>query len=134
MIGKVFWVGAVSAMADRDRREVERALHELARKELVRPSRQSSMEGEAEYGFWHLLVRDVAYQQIPRAGRAARHLAAADWLEGKAGERVEDLAYHTGEALTLAQATGDATLPNDKESVRHVCADLQESVAELSSP
>src|SRR5205807_3430070 len=89
---KVFWAGAVSAMADRDRREVERALHELARKELVRPSRQSSMEGEAEYGFWHLLVRDVAYQQIPRAGRAARHVAAADWLEGKAGERVEDLA------------------------------------------
>jgi class 3 adenylate cyclase/tetratricopeptide (TPR) repeat protein len=115
VIGKVFWTGAVSAMADRDPHEVEHVLHELVRKELVRPSRQSSMEGEAEYGFWHLLVRDVAYQQIPRAGRAARHLAAADWLEGKAGERVEDLAYHTGEALTLAQATGDATLQAEVE-------------------
>ena len=35
------------------------------------------MEGEHEYGFWHVLVRDVCYGQIPRAARAARHLAAA---------------------------------------------------------
>jgi class 3 adenylate cyclase len=67
VLGKVFWAGAVGAMGDRDPHEVEQALHELSRKELVRPSRQSSMEGEAEYGFWHLLVRDVAYQQISRA-------------------------------------------------------------------
>jgi class 3 adenylate cyclase/tetratricopeptide (TPR) repeat protein len=110
VIGKVFWVGAVGAMDGRDRHEVERALHELARKELVRPSRQSSMEGDAEYGFWHVLVRDVAYQQIPRAVRARKHLAASDWLEAAAGERVEDLAYHTGEALMLAESTGDAAL------------------------
>jgi class 3 adenylate cyclase/tetratricopeptide (TPR) repeat protein len=117
VLGKVFWAGAITAMDDRDPHEVERALHELARKELVRPSRQSAMEGEAEYGFWHVLVRDVAYQQIPRAGRAAKHLAAVDWLEGKAGARVEDLAevlaYHTGEALTFAQATGYLALEGD---------------------
>ena len=110
VLGKVFWAGAVAAMGDRDPHEVEQALHELARKELVRPSRQSSMEGEAEYGFWHLLVRDVAYQQIPRAQRATKHLAAGNWLETKAGEQVEELAYHTGEALILAQAAGDADL------------------------
>ena len=73
MVGKVFWAGALAEMGDRDPREVEQALHELSRKELVRPSRTSSMEGEAEYGFWHLLVRDVCYAQIPRAARAARH-------------------------------------------------------------
>jgi class 3 adenylate cyclase/tetratricopeptide (TPR) repeat protein len=114
VLGKVFWAGSLVVMGAREPREVEIALHELARKELVRPARQSSMEGEAEYGFWHLLVRDVAYGQIPRAQRAAKHLKAAGWLEAKAGERLEDLAevlaYHTGEALTLAQATGDTTL------------------------
>ena len=103
VLGKVFWAGAIGAMDDRDPHEVERALHDLARKELVRPFRQSSMEGESEYGFWHLLVRDVAYQQIPRAARSAKHLAAADWLETKAGDQVEELAYHTGEALALAR-------------------------------
>ncbi len=114
VIGKVFWAGAVTAMGERDPHQVEQALHELARKELVRPARRSSMEGEDEYGFWHLLVRDVAYAQIPRAERAAKHTRAAEWLKRKAGERVEDLAevlaYHTGEALSLARASGDNTL------------------------
>ena len=93
-------------------REVELALHELARKELVRPARTSSMEGEREYGFWHLLVRDVCYAQIPRAARAARHRAAAAWIERKAGERAEDLAdvlaYHYLTALELVGAAADA--------------------------
>jgi hypothetical protein len=71
VLGKVFWAGAVAAMAGRDQHEVELALHELTRKELVRPDRMSSMEGEHEYGFWHVLVRDVCYGQIPRAARAA---------------------------------------------------------------
>ncbi len=114
VIGKVFWTGSLTAMGDRDTREVEIALHELVRKELVRSLRRSSMEGEAEYGFHHLLARDVAYGQIPRADRAGKHLRAAAWLEGKAGERVEDLAevlaHHTGEALRLARETGDDRL------------------------
>jgi class 3 adenylate cyclase/tetratricopeptide (TPR) repeat protein len=110
VIGKVFWSGALAAMSGRDRHDVEQALHELARKELVRPARTSSMDGEHEYGFWHALVRDVCYPQIPRAGRVARHQAAAAWLEDKAGERVEDLAdvlaHHYQAALELSRAVG----------------------------
>jgi class 3 adenylate cyclase/tetratricopeptide (TPR) repeat protein len=110
VLGKVFWAGALAAMGDREPAEVEQALHELARKELVRPSRTSAMEGEHEYGFWHVLVRDVCYGQIPRPARAARHRAAAAWIEQKAGERAEDLAdvlaYHYQAALELSQAAG----------------------------
>jgi class 3 adenylate cyclase/tetratricopeptide (TPR) repeat protein len=110
VLGKVFWGGALAEMGEREPREVEIALHDLARKELVRPARTSSMEGEHEYGFWHVLVRDVCYGQIPRAARAARHRAAAAWLEQKAGERVEDLAdvlaHHYLAALELARAAG----------------------------
>jgi class 3 adenylate cyclase/tetratricopeptide (TPR) repeat protein len=112
VIGKVFWAGALAEMGGRDVGDVEQALHELARKELVRPTRASSMEGEAEYVFWHLLVRDVCYGQIPRAARAARHEAAAEWLEGQAGERAEDLAdvlaFHYQIALELTRAAGRA--------------------------
>ncbi len=112
VVGKVFWAGALVSIGERDPNDVAVALHELARKELVRPSRQSSMEGEAEYGFWHALVRDVAYQQIPRADRAERHLATAAWIEETASDRVEDLAdvlaFHTWEALELLQAAGEA--------------------------
>ncbi|MGH3054344.1 MAG: ATP-binding protein, partial [Gaiellaceae bacterium] len=110
VLGKVFWAGALAAMGDRGPAEVEQALHELARKELVRPARTSSMEGEREYAFWHVLVRDVCYGQIPRLARAGRHKAAAAWLEEQSGERVEDLAdvlaYHYQSALELTQAAG----------------------------
>jgi class 3 adenylate cyclase len=111
VVGKVFWSGALAEIGGRDEKEAELALHELARKELIRPSRTSSIEGETEYSFWHLLVRDVAYSQIPRAERARRHRAAAAWIERKAGERLEDLAevlaHHYLEAHELAQASGE---------------------------
>ncbi len=111
VIGKVFWAGAVAEMGSRERDEVEFLLHELARKELVRSARTSSMAGESEYAFWHLLVRDVAYGQIPRAERARRHSAAAAWIERRAGERMEDhsevLAHHYLQAFELAEAAGD---------------------------
>jgi hypothetical protein len=96
---------------------VEQALHELLRKELVRPSRTSTMEGESEYAFWHALVRDVAYGQTARSDRARRHRAAAGWLEEKAGERVEDLAevlaHHYLQALELTEAAGNGNTAGD---------------------
>ena len=120
VVGKVFWAGALGEMGGRDARAVEQDLHELARKELVRPGRTSSMEGEQEYGFWHVLVRDVCYAQIPRSSRAARHRAAAAWIERKAGERAEDLAdvlaHHYLQALELARAVGDTQEAEELEA------------------
>jgi class 3 adenylate cyclase/tetratricopeptide (TPR) repeat protein len=110
VLGKVFWAGAVARMGERQLDEVRGALRELSRKELVRSARRSSIEGEDEYAFWHILARDVAYAQLPRASRASRHVAAAGWIESKASERVEDLAevlaYHYSTALDLARAAG----------------------------
>jgi class 3 adenylate cyclase/tetratricopeptide (TPR) repeat protein len=120
VIGKVFWSGAVAAMGDRDVTEVTDALRELSHKELVRPARRSSIEGEAEYAFWHVLARDVAYGSLPRAARAARHVAAARWIESRTPDRLEDvadiLAYHYGTALELARAAGERALAADLEA------------------
>lgn len=120
VVGKVFWAGAVAHMGERDLAGVTATLSELSRKELVRPARRSSIEGEAEYAFWHVLARDVAYGQIPRATRASRHVAAARWIESTAPERVEDLAdvlaYHYTTALELARAAGQAERARDLEA------------------
>jgi class 3 adenylate cyclase/tetratricopeptide (TPR) repeat protein len=111
VVGKVFWASALSEIGDRDPNDVELALHELTRKELVRPSRTSSMEGESEYAFSHQLVRDVAYGQIPRTDRVRRHRAVAAWIEQRAVGRLEDLAemlaHHYLEALALSEAARD---------------------------
>ncbi|MEX2459293.1 MAG: adenylate/guanylate cyclase domain-containing protein [Actinomycetota bacterium] len=111
VVGTVFWSGAVARMGGRDESTLREDFHELTLKEFVRPVRLSSMEHEDEYGFWHVLVRDVAYGQIPRAVRAVKHLAAAEWIERAAGGRVDDhaelLAHHYEQALELTRAAGD---------------------------
>jgi tetratricopeptide (TPR) repeat protein len=107
----VFWNGAVAVVGERERDDARRDLNELVHREFVRPVRVSSIEGEEEFSFWHALVRDVAYQQIPRAPRAEKHLAAARWVEETAAERVADhaeiLVYHCSEALELVRAAGE---------------------------
>jgi class 3 adenylate cyclase/tetratricopeptide (TPR) repeat protein len=122
VVGKVFWAGAVASVLGVADHAVEEALHELSMRELVRPVRTSSVLGEDEYSFWHVLVRDVAYGQIPRAARAAKHRAAAEWVERIAGERVTDhaelLAHHYGRALDLARAAGADTQGLEEQTKR----------------
>ena len=67
-----------------------RPFHALERKEFVRRERRSSVAGETAYVFRHVLVRDVAYSQIPRKRRADIHRLAAGWIETLAGDRPED--------------------------------------------
>ena len=108
VVGKVFWLGAVGTIGGVDRGQAETALMGLERKELVQRARRSSVEGEAEYAFRHLLVRDVAYGQIPRAARVDKHMATADWIEalGRADDQAEMLAHHYSSALEYARAAG----------------------------
>ena len=91
------------------RSEIERGIHALERKEFVRRERRSSVAGETAYVFRHVLVRDVAYGQIPRKRRADMHRLAAGWIEALAGDRPEDLAdmvaHHYLSALELARAS-----------------------------
>lgn len=108
VVGKVFWSGTVAFMSGISESRVLQLLHELARNELIRPARRSSMKDQAEYYFWHILVRDVTYSQIPRVLRGRRHRAAAEWIERMSGARLGDhaeiLASHYAEAMELARA------------------------------
>jgi class 3 adenylate cyclase len=111
VIGKSFWTRALETVSGVDPREAEGLLHALERKEFVRRERRSSVESEAEHSFAHLLVRDVAYSQIPRAARAERHRLAAEWIEslGRSEDRAELLAHHYLAAIELGTAAGSDT-------------------------
>jgi predicted ATPase/class 3 adenylate cyclase len=108
VFGKVFWEGAAVALDSIDRHNAADVLHSLERKEFVQRAPRSSVPGETEYAFRHVLLRDVAYGQIPRADRAEKHERAAAWI-GSLG-RVEDhadlLAHHYATALELRGAIG----------------------------
>ena len=107
VMGKVFWTGALL----RDEREATPLLHALERKGFLTRQRRSSIETEGEWAFAHMLLRDVAYGQIPRAERAEKHAKAAEWIEslGRAEDHAELLAFHWSAALELAQAAGAST-------------------------
>jgi class 3 adenylate cyclase/tetratricopeptide (TPR) repeat protein len=108
VVGKVFWLGAAAGIGNLDRATAEERLHHLERKEFVRRERRTSVAAENEYAFRHVLVRDVAYSQIPRARRAEKHRLAAEWIEGlgRPDDHAEMLVHHYSSALELAGAAG----------------------------
>jgi tetratricopeptide (TPR) repeat protein len=132
VIGRRFWTGALASLSGVDPSAREARLHELERKEFVRRERSSSVADEREYAFRHLLVRDVAYGQIPRAERAAKHLAAAGWLErlGRREDHSEMLAHHYLQALELTTAAGGETTAF-AEAARVALSDAGERAAAL---
>ena len=79
--------------------------------------------GDTQYAFRHVLLRDVAYGQIPRRQRAQKHRRAGEWLEGlgRADDNAELLAHHYQHALELARSAG---IEDDPELVRRACAAL----------
>jgi class 3 adenylate cyclase/tetratricopeptide (TPR) repeat protein len=132
VLGKVFWLGSIAG--GRSHAEAEVALHALDRKGFVRKARTSSVADESEYTFLHLLVRDVAYGQIPRGARAEKHRLAADWIEslGGSSEHSETLAYHYLSALELARASG---LPSQElaDRARHALREAGDRAAALNA-
>ncbi|MFN2616394.1 MAG: AAA family ATPase, partial [Thermoleophilaceae bacterium] len=136
VVGKVFWPGALAAMSGRDAQAIEEGLHALDRKEFIRRERTSVVAGERQYAFLHVLVRDVAYAQIPRAPRVDKHRLTAEWIASLAGDRSEDraemLAHHYLEALELAEAAGvDAT--SLAEPARQALAEAGERALALNA-
>jgi len=107
VVGKVFWTGALR----RDEREATPLLHSLERKGFLTRQRRSSVETEGEWAFAHMLLRDVAYGQIPRAERADKHRETAEWIEslGRPDDHAELLAFHWNSALELARAARQDT-------------------------
>jgi class 3 adenylate cyclase/tetratricopeptide (TPR) repeat protein len=97
--GRVFHRGAVQALAPEELQTVAR-LTSLVRKELVRPDK-AQFAGEDAFRFRHLLIRDAAYDALPKAIRAELHERFAAWLEGHGTDLVEldeILGYHLEQA------------------------------------
>ncbi len=111
VIGDVFWDGAVASLSGLAPERVRTEFVVMVRNDLVRRSAASSFRDLVEYSFWHPLVRDVAYGQIPRSARGAKHRMAAEWLEAASGDglgdRAEVLAHHYETALELARTAGE---------------------------
>jgi class 3 adenylate cyclase/tetratricopeptide (TPR) repeat protein len=129
VVGKVFWWGAVTELSpEDDRPRVGSHLQTLLRKELVRPDR-SGFAGEDAFRFSHILVRDAAYESMPKRARADLHERFASWLERKAGDRVvefeEIVGYHLEHAYRYRAELGpvdEATRAVAGRAAEHLAA------------
>jgi class 3 adenylate cyclase/tetratricopeptide (TPR) repeat protein len=108
--GRVFHRGAVHALAPNEQQLTTR-LAALVRKELVRPDR-TQIAGEEAFRFRHLLIRDAAYDALPKAIRADLHKSFAAWLEEHGHDLVEldeILGYHLEQAHRYRGELGPLT-------------------------
>jgi class 3 adenylate cyclase/tetratricopeptide (TPR) repeat protein len=105
--GQVFHRGAVAALAPEEPRPDGR-LMTLVRKDLVRPEVAVVVDEEA-YRFRHLLIRDTAYEALPKATRAELHERFAVWLEEHGADLVEldeIVGYHLEQAYRYRAELG----------------------------
>lgn len=105
--GEIFHRGAVQALGPGETKVTPR-LASLVRKELIR-SDPGQLVGEDGFRFRHLLLRDAAYEALPKAVRADLHQRFASWLEEHGTELVEldeILGYHLEQACRYRAELG----------------------------
>jgi class 3 adenylate cyclase len=116
VVGKEFGrldVAELTPEAGRD--GVSAHLMALVRKELIRPDRRRD-ETDDTFRFRHLLIRDAAYESLPKSERAELHERFADWLERTAGDRLAELDEIVGYHLDQARTYRLALAPEDERS------------------
>jgi class 3 adenylate cyclase len=117
IVGKIFWRGVLQRIA-RDPDCLTEALAALERRDLIRRDPVSRIEGDEQWSFKHVLIRDVAYDLQPRARRREGHRHAAEFIEESTPE--------VGEAgAALARHWRDAGEP--ERAVRHFVAAAEEA-------
>jgi predicted ATPase len=100
VVGNVFWGRVLERLAGSETAVVA-LLDHLEFRDLVRREWSSRMEGEEQYSFKHVLIREVAYSTLPRAARRAHHATVAELLEETpsfAADSAATLAHHWREA------------------------------------
>jgi class 3 adenylate cyclase len=98
--GKVFWRGALEHMSD-DPEGLPKLLGALEGRDLIRRQAVSAIEGDQQFTFRHMLIRDVAYDLLPRARKRERHAQVAEFLQkatSETGEAAAALGRHWREA------------------------------------
>ncbi|HEX8135928.1 MAG TPA: AAA family ATPase [Actinomycetes bacterium] len=105
VVGRVFDLASVAALAPPPLApRLGGVLLALARRNLLRVAGRE--HGEDAFLFRHRLLRDAAYQAIPKRERAILHVRAADRVRGEAADQ------HLGKAYRyLAQLAGDEPPP-----------------------
>jgi class 3 adenylate cyclase/tetratricopeptide (TPR) repeat protein len=113
VLGETFTEAALIAVTDAaiDPAALALSLEDLSARQFI-GARQDTV-GAVSFGFVHSPVQEVAYHQMPRAGRLARHERMATWFGTQASAESTDAgqraAHHAEQALALAEQGRDTS-------------------------
>ncbi|HUP31472.1 MAG TPA: adenylate/guanylate cyclase domain-containing protein [Gaiellaceae bacterium] len=103
VVGRDFSLRAVLELVPEELRPGAAAiLLGLARKALIRPHSAASEDG---FRFRHALIRDAAYDAVPKRLRKRLHVRHAEWLQAHSAEPVI-VGYHLEQAVVLQRELG----------------------------
>ena len=102
VVGLEFEWETLAELAPDHRRPAGAQLAALVRKELIRPHEAI----EDTFRFRHMLIRDAAYERVPKELRSELHERFADWLDGRGEEFDEVIGYHLEQAYRCLEALG----------------------------
>jgi len=141
VIGRIFWDILLAHLTRLGPGPTGDLLRRLRVKELVVPRQPSSLAGAAEFGFRHVLVRDVAYDSLPKRDRATLHAEVAGWAEAALADRIDEfselVAGHLAAALVyeeeLAGSPDDAVLRGLRDLTYRAAARAARRAASISA-
>jgi class 3 adenylate cyclase len=135
VLGRTFWESALQPLAEEAGSDLVATLAALREKDIIIPGESGEVAGERELAFKHVLIRDVAYEMLPKAVRARKHAEVGAFIEQRAGERSEGvvalLAEHYGRAATLA--TEVRLEPSEVAELRTKALDFSEAAGDAAA-
>jgi DNA-binding CsgD family transcriptional regulator len=116
--GDAFWEGTLRHVLGDPR--ITARLEALAERGLVAPRTESSIPGQAEWQFRHVLIRDAAYATMSARRRARSHATVAAWLASLDPDLMDEVAemVATHERTAVELDDGGAWQPAEREVLR----------------
>ena len=112
ILGRTFWESSLEPVAASAGEELSAALAGLREKDILLPGESKDAGGERELAFKHVLIRDVAYEMLPKAVRARKHAEVGEFIRQRVGGRGEGTVALVAEHYSRAAAfAAEAHLP-----------------------
>ncbi len=120
VVGRIFWDVVVAHLVRAGREPTHELIRRLRVRDLVVQRNPSSLADAREYGFRHVLVRDVAYDSLPKRERARLHREIAAWAEAELADRIEEFAELIAGHLAAALAYEEGFASAGSEDLRRL--------------
>ncbi len=119
VVGRIFWDVIVAHLSGSERHPTHELIRRLRVKDLVVQRSPSSLADAAEFGFRHVLIRDVAYDSLPKRDRSRLHRDIALWAESELADRVDEFSELIASHLAAALAY-DEEFTEDSAELRAI--------------